>query len=59
MKVKEYLATITDEFEKIRVCAEIARQHPEYEKAGYSQRKSMLKKILDEEIKEDKDDGNF
>ena len=50
MTNREYIASITDEFEKLRYIAELARQYPEYEKLPTWKRQDILKKILDAEV---------
>lgn len=50
MTNREYIASITDEYEKIRYVAELAREYPEYEKLPTWKRQDILKKILDAEV---------
>ena len=50
MTNREYIASITDEFEKLRYIAELARQYPEYEKLPAWKRHDILKRILDAEV---------
>lgn len=55
MKVRDLLATMmeTDNFLKMRIIAEIARDYPEYENLPRYRQKEMLQKILDSEVEED------
>lgn len=50
MTNREYIASITDEYEQLRYIAELARQYPEYEKVLTWKRQDILKKILDAEV---------
>lgn len=50
MTNREYIATITDEFEKLRYIAELAREYPEYEKLPYYKRKEIVNKIMEQEV---------
>ena len=53
MTNRDYIATITDEFEKFRYIVELARQYPEYDSCSYIQKRRIVKEILDEEVKND------